>query len=90
LRTSRAVGKVLLAWRDRRRDSVLAIPLERRSECTVTDPLLLRRRSAANRRRQFATVLRWTPRRPATSPLVNPSPIANTIRDRCANALDVV
>jgi IclR family acetate operon transcriptional repressor len=38
-----AGGKVLLAWRDRWRDSVLSAPLERRTDRTITDPLALRR-----------------------------------------------
>jgi DNA-binding IclR family transcriptional regulator len=38
-----AGGKVLLAWRDRWRESVLSAPLERRTDCTITDPLALRR-----------------------------------------------
>ncbi|MCW2995078.1 MAG: IclR family transcription regulator [Conexibacter sp.] len=38
-----AGGKVLLAWRDRWCDSVLALPLERRTDRTITDPLSLRR-----------------------------------------------
>jgi IclR family acetate operon transcriptional repressor len=37
-----AGGKVLLAWRDRWRDSVLAAPLEPRTDRTITDPLALR------------------------------------------------
>jgi len=48
------------------------------------------RRSASNRRRHFATVLRCTPRRAATSPVRNPSATSNTILDRCASACAVV
>jgi len=38
-----AGGKVLLAWRDRWRDSVLSAPLERFTDRTVTEPAALRR-----------------------------------------------
>ena len=47
-------------------------------------------RSASNRRRHFATVLRCTPRRSATSPVRSPSATSNTILDRCASACAVV
>jgi IclR family KDG regulon transcriptional repressor len=38
-----AGGKALLAWRDRWRESVLGVPLERFTERTITDPEALRR-----------------------------------------------
>jgi DNA-binding IclR family transcriptional regulator len=50
-----AGGKVLLAWRDRWRDSVLAAPLERQTDRTVTDPLALRRQLEMIRVDGYAT-----------------------------------
>ncbi|MCW2994136.1 MAG: transcriptional regulator, IclR family [Conexibacter sp.] len=49
-----AGGKVLLARRDRWRDSVLATTLERRADQTITDPLSLRRELEAVRADGYA------------------------------------
>jgi IclR family acetate operon transcriptional repressor len=50
-----AGGKVLLAWRDRWRDSVLSAPLERQTDRTITDPLALRRQLETVRADGYAT-----------------------------------
>jgi DNA-binding IclR family transcriptional regulator len=49
-----AGGKALLAWRDRWRDSVLAAPLERFTDRTVTEPAVLRRELEAVREQGHA------------------------------------
>jgi hypothetical protein len=46
-------------------------------------------RSAKNRERHFDTMFRDTPTASATSPIVPPSALRNTIRARNANACDV-
>ncbi len=50
-----AGGKVLLAWRARWREGVLAAPLERRTERTVVDPVRLREQLVAVRAAGYAT-----------------------------------
>ncbi len=50
-----AGGKALLAWRERWRESLLAAPLERRTERTIVDPATLRRQLAAVRAAGSAT-----------------------------------
>ncbi|MGH2894288.1 MAG: IclR family transcriptional regulator, partial [Solirubrobacteraceae bacterium] len=50
-----AGGKVLLAWRDRWRESLLARPLERITERTVTDARALRNELDVVRREGYAT-----------------------------------
>lgn len=50
-----ASGKVLLAYRDPWRESVLATPLERRTPRTQTDPAALRAEAEAIRARGYAT-----------------------------------
>lgn len=52
---STAGGKVLLAWRDRWRESVLARPLERVTTRTVTDVRVLREELDLVRREGYAT-----------------------------------
>jgi hypothetical protein len=47
-------------------------------------------RSARNRSRHFATVLRWTHNSRQISPVLRPSAHSNTIRERCANACPLV
>jgi DNA-binding IclR family transcriptional regulator len=49
-----AGGKVLLAWRDSWRDSLLARPLERVTDHTITDPLRLRDELRTVRDRGYA------------------------------------
>jgi DNA-binding IclR family transcriptional regulator len=49
-----ASGKVLLAYREPWRESVLATPLERRTPRTVIDPVALRAEGAAIRARGYA------------------------------------
>lgn len=49
-----AGGKVLLAWRDRWRDSLLANPLHRFTSKTITDPLALRAELDAIRGQGYA------------------------------------
>jgi DNA-binding IclR family transcriptional regulator len=50
-----ATGKVLLSWRDPWRESVLSLPLERRTDRTVTDPAAVRAETKAIRDRGYAT-----------------------------------
>jgi DNA-binding IclR family transcriptional regulator len=50
-----AGGKILLGWRDSWRESVLATPLDRLTDRTVTDDTTLRREVAAARERGHAT-----------------------------------
>jgi DNA-binding IclR family transcriptional regulator len=49
-----ATGKVLLAWRQRWRDSVLSHRLERRTPRTMVDPAALAREADATRSRGYA------------------------------------
>lgn len=49
-----ATGKVLLAYRDAWRESVLALPLERHTTRTLVDPEALRREGAYIRERGYA------------------------------------
>jgi DNA-binding IclR family transcriptional regulator len=49
-----ASGKVLLAYREPWRESVLATPLERRTPCTVIDPAALRAEAEQVRERGYA------------------------------------
>jgi DNA-binding IclR family transcriptional regulator len=50
-----ASGKVLLAWRQRWRDSVLGHPLERHTARTIVDPAGVSREADATRARGYAT-----------------------------------
>lgn len=50
-----ATGKALLGHRDAWRDSVLSVPLERRTERTITDPGALLTEAGAIRERGYAT-----------------------------------
>jgi DNA-binding IclR family transcriptional regulator len=50
-----ATGKVLLAWRDTWRESVLATPLERSTPRTLVDPAAVRHAAEAVRTRGYAT-----------------------------------
>jgi IclR family acetate operon transcriptional repressor len=50
-----ATGKALLGHRDAWRDSVLSLPLERRTARTITDPAALRAEAGAIRARGYAT-----------------------------------
>jgi IclR family acetate operon transcriptional repressor len=50
-----ATGKALLGHRDAWRDSVLSVPLERRTASTITDPGELRAEAGAIRARGYAT-----------------------------------
>jgi IclR family acetate operon transcriptional repressor len=50
-----ACGKVLLAFRESWRESVLRVPLEPRTERTIVDPARIRLEAAAIRERGYAT-----------------------------------
>jgi len=52
-----ACGKVLLAFREHWRESVLGVPLSRSTARTVVDPAAIRAESAAIRERGYATEL---------------------------------